>query len=228
MRDKAKRDLSHISIEIPKSVTQVIKEKIRDMIIHGDLSLGQPISENELSNILAVSKTPIREAFILLSHNENLINIIPRSGTFVFSVTDKDINDLIKMRVILELGAIREAMEKNANNVTIELSSIAKINAERDIQAYLKLDHDFHYVFVKYADNKYISQAHQLISARLLAIRYRLDFTTEYITNSNRGHATILDMLKNNNVEGVCNFITHHVSSGFTERARKILSLSTQ
>ncbi|MEM0905457.1 GntR family transcriptional regulator, partial [Escherichia coli] len=28
--------------------------------------------------------------------------------------------------------------------------------------------------------------------------------------------------------EGVCNFITHHVSSGFTERARKILSLSTQ
>lgn len=232
MRDKAKRDLSHISIEIPKSVTQVIKEKIRDMIIHGDLSLGQPISENELSNILAVSKTPIREAFILLSHNKNLINIIPRSGTFVFSVTYKDINDLIKMRVILEQGAIREAMEKNANNVIIELSSIlsksAKINAERDIQAYLKLDHDFHYVFVKYADNKYISQAHQLISARLLAIRYRLDFTTEYITNSNRGHATILDMLKNNNVEGVCNFITHHVSSGFTERARKILSLSTQ
>lgn len=104
MRDKAKRDLSHISIEIPKSVTQVIKEKIRDMIIHGDLSLGQPISENELSNILAVSKTPIREAFILLSHNENLINIIPRSGTFVFSVTYKDINDLIKMRVILEQG----------------------------------------------------------------------------------------------------------------------------
>lgn len=228
MRDKAKRDLSHISIEIPKSVTQVIKEKIRDMIIHGDLSLGQPISENELSNILAVSKTPIREAFILLSHNENLINIIPRSGTFVFSVTDKDINDLIKMRVILEQGAISEAMEKNANNVIIELNSIAKINAERDTQAYLKLDHDFHYVFVKYADNKYISQAHQLISARLLAIRYRLDFTTEYITNSNRGHATILDMLKNNNVEGVCNFITHHVSSGFTERARKILSLSTQ
>ncbi|ESJ21902.1 putative transcriptional regulator, partial [Salmonella enterica subsp. enterica serovar Nchanga str. CFSAN001092] len=70
------------------------------------------------------------------------------------------------MRVILEQGAIREAMEKNANNVIVELSNIlsksAKINAERDTQAYLKLDHDFHYVFVKYADNKYISQAHLL------------------------------------------------------------------
>ncbi|EBP2906073.1 FCD domain-containing protein, partial [Salmonella enterica] len=122
-----------------------------------------------------------------------------------------------------------EAMEKNANNVIVELSNIlsksAKINAERDTQAYLKLDHDFHYVFVKYADNKYISQAHLLISARLLAIRYRLDFTAEYITSSNRGHATILDMLKNNNVEGVCNFITHHIGSGFTERARKLLAL---
>lgn len=118
---------------------------------------------------------------------------------------------------------------KIANNVIVELSNIlsksAKINAERDTQAYLKLDHDFHYVFVKYADNKYISQAHLLISARLLAIRYRLDFTAEYITSSNRGHATILDMLKNNNVEGVCNFITHHIGSGFTERARKLLAL---
>lgn len=96
-------------------------------------------------------------------------------------------------------------MEKNANNVIVELSNIlsksAKINAERDTQAYL------------------------LISARLLAIRYRLDFTAEYITSSNRGHATILDMLKNNNVEGVCNFITHHIGSGFTERARKLLAL---
>ncbi|EEL7861042.1 FCD domain-containing protein [Salmonella enterica subsp. enterica] len=229
MKNRLKRDFSHISIEIPKSITQVIKEKIREMIIHGDFDLGQAISENELSNILMVSKTPIREAFIWLSYNENLVNIIPRSGTFVFSVTDEDINDLIKMRVILEQGAIREAMEKNANNVIVELSNIlsksAKINAERDTQAYLKLDHDFHYVFVKYADNKYISQAHLLISARLLAIRYRLDFTAEYITSSNRGHATILDMLKNNNVEGVCNFITHHIGSSFTERARKLLAL---
>ncbi|EDT7281283.1 GntR family transcriptional regulator [Salmonella enterica subsp. enterica] len=166
MKNRLKRDFSHISIEIPKSITQVIKEKIREMIIHGDFDLGQAISENELSNIL---------------------------------------------NVIVELSNI--------------LSKSAKINAERDTQAYLKLDHDFHYVFVKYADNKYISQAHLLISARLLAIRYRLDFTAEYITSSNRGHATILDMLKNNNVEGVCNFITHHIGSGFTERARKLLAL---
>lgn len=96
MKNRLKRDFSHISIEIPKSITQVIKEKIREMIIHGDFDLGQAISENELSNILMVSKTPIREAFIWLSYNENLVNIIPRSGTFVFSVTDEDINDLIK------------------------------------------------------------------------------------------------------------------------------------
>lgn len=76
---------------------------------------------------------------------------------------------------------------------------------------------------MKYADNKYISQAHLLISARLLAIRYRLDFTAEYITSSNRGHATILDMLKNNNVEGVCNFITHHIGSGLQNAQENFL-----
>lgn len=83
MKNRLKRDFSHISIEIPNH-HPVIKEKIREMIIHGDFDLGQAISENELSNILMVSKTPIREAFIWLSYNENLVNIIPRSGTFVF------------------------------------------------------------------------------------------------------------------------------------------------
>ncbi|MDI5424783.1 GTP-binding protein, partial [Salmonella enterica subsp. enterica serovar Kentucky] len=42
--NRLKRDFSHISIEIPKSITQVIKEKIREMIIHGDFDLGQAIS----------------------------------------------------------------------------------------------------------------------------------------------------------------------------------------
>lgn len=82
------------------------------MIIHGDFDLGQAISENELSNILMVSKTPIREAFIWLSYNENTGQHHSPQWDICFSVTDEDINDLIKMRVILEQGAIREAMEK--------------------------------------------------------------------------------------------------------------------
>lgn len=84
MKNRLKRDFSHISIEIPKSITQVIKEKIREMIIHGDFDLGQAISENELSNILMVSKTPIREAFIWLSYNENLSTSFPAVGHLFF------------------------------------------------------------------------------------------------------------------------------------------------
>ncbi len=51
--------------------------------------------------------------------------------------------------------------------------------------------------FVKYADNKYISQA-PVDLCTFVAIRYRLDFATEYITSSSRGRITytILDMLK--------------------------------
>lgn len=84
MKNRLKRDFSHISIEIPKSITQVIKEKIREMIIHGDFDLGQAISENELSNILMVSKTPIREAFIWLSYNEIWSTSFPAVGHLFF------------------------------------------------------------------------------------------------------------------------------------------------
>ncbi len=41
-----------------------------------------------------------------------------------FSVTDEDINDPHQNEGYPEQGAIREAMEKNANNVIVELSNI--------------------------------------------------------------------------------------------------------
>lgn len=88
--------------------------------------------------------------FIWLSYNENLVNIIPRSGTFVFSVTDEDINDLIKMRVILEQGAIREAMEKNANNVIVELSNILSKSAKLMQSAIRKLTPNWIMIFIMF------------------------------------------------------------------------------
>ncbi len=67
-----------------------------------------------------------------------------------FSVTDEDINDLIKMRVILEQGAIREAMEKNANNVIVELSNILSKSAKLMQSEIRKLTSNWIMIFIMF------------------------------------------------------------------------------
>ena len=55
---------------------------LRDAIIATELEPGQRLSENELAERLAVSRTPIREALIRL-RDDRFVQIVPQLGTFV-------------------------------------------------------------------------------------------------------------------------------------------------
>lgn len=54
------------------------------------------------------------------------------------------------MRVILEQGAIREAMEKNANNVIVELSNILSKSAKINAGAIRKLTSNWIMIFIMF------------------------------------------------------------------------------
>ena len=65
-----------------KTSKQEVLRILRDRILYLELKPGASISDMELAEELEVSRTPIREALLLLSQ-EHLVNIYPQSGTFV-------------------------------------------------------------------------------------------------------------------------------------------------
>ena len=76
-------------------------ESLRRRIISLELPPGSPLSENELSAELGVSRTPIRESLILL-RGEGLVEVFPQIGTFV-SLVDPD--------RVAQAQFVREAIE---------------------------------------------------------------------------------------------------------------------
>jgi DNA-binding GntR family transcriptional regulator len=83
-------------------------ELIREAIIDGRLKPGQRLKEEDLARQLGISRTPIREALLMLQV-EGLIVATPNRGATVRVHTPEDLEDLYALRALLEGHAARRA-----------------------------------------------------------------------------------------------------------------------
>src|SRR3954467_13413558 len=76
---------------------------------------GRPLSENQLADLIGVSRTPVREALARL-RDERLVAIVPQLGTFVTLISTGSVADAAFVREALETSAIRLAAERSKAN----------------------------------------------------------------------------------------------------------------
>jgi DNA-binding GntR family transcriptional regulator len=66
-----------------------LAERLRHLIVEGDLAPGEKLSERDLCSRFGVSRTPLREALKVLS-TEGLVRLIPHRGAAVSKLTISD------------------------------------------------------------------------------------------------------------------------------------------
>lgn len=106
------------------SLRQQVIESLRAAVISGGLSPGQRLTERELTEMLGVSRTVLREALRQLEA-EGLIEVIPNRGPVVRALTAEEAKDIYRIRAVLQGLAAREFVEH------------ATVNELRDLQAAL-------------------------------------------------------------------------------------------
>lgn len=93
---------------VARSASAAASELIREAIIDGRLAPGQRLKEEELAQELGMSRTPVREALLLLQ-SEGLVDSVPRRGATVRSYALDDLDDMYQLRAVLEGYAARRA-----------------------------------------------------------------------------------------------------------------------
>ena len=116
-------------------------------ILEGQYQPGQRLREVELANQLGVSRTPLREAFYALE-TKGLVQIQPRRGTFVKTITVEEMEDLLTVRVSLDgLAAFLVADNAEAEDIE-ELKKVHESQRDafknRDDSAFHALGQEFH------------------------------------------------------------------------------------
>lgn len=90
----------------PSSRTDLVAESIRTAILAGELQPGETLVERRLSELLGVSKTPVREALIGMAHT-GLVTVVPNKGITVRTLALADIRQVYEVRLLLEPWAAR-------------------------------------------------------------------------------------------------------------------------
>jgi DNA-binding GntR family transcriptional regulator len=196
-------------------LAQIAYEKILNAIVYGRLDLGEPLSENDLAKALEVSKAPIRQSLNEL-RLKGLVVVIPQSGSYVFSPTREEIEELSDFRLLLEQRALVLSME---NAGPAMLRSLKKI-VDRMREAYQAndlfqsklLDTEYHQTFINYSQNRYLIQSYGNIVHSVGALRYRFMDTAVYRNRAFDEHQRMLELLTAGNVAKVSDILDDHIS----------------
>jgi DNA-binding GntR family transcriptional regulator len=155
-----------------RTLTEHATDEIRKWILEGSIGLGEPLSESALAARFGYSKTPIREALLQLK-KEGLVSIRPQTGSFVFDIDARGLEDLGRMREILESAALDLAMTADAARLGTDLTEIcARMRiavAAGDRTGYRALDTAFHEAMFHLAGNPCLLECYRTYAARAIA-----------------------------------------------------------
>jgi DNA-binding GntR family transcriptional regulator len=94
----------------PRTATDFVSASLRHSILTGELAGGTRLGLSEVASIFDVSTTPVREALRELSF-EGLVTLDNYRGGVVTAVTRREVDEIVRIRQVLEPLAIEEAME---------------------------------------------------------------------------------------------------------------------
>ncbi len=140
-----------------------IVELLRERIISGYLRPGTPLVERELAEQLGVSRIPVREALMQLEA-EGLVVGKP-NGRCVIELTERDIQELYEVRLVLEKLAVRLAAQKAsaADRAALEEKAyeMQRAIANNDRRLYRRNDLETHRLIWRMSGNAHLMRVLQ-------------------------------------------------------------------
>lgn len=158
-----------------RSLHDQIVDRIRDMIIEGNLEPGTRIDEVGLAEQLGVSRTPFREALRTLAA-EGLIVTRRARGSVVRKFSSDDVRQMLELLGHIELLAGQLVCERASEEQVAKLlalhGQIVDRWKARDRMAYYKLNQEFHGLLARCSGNAVLAETQANLQARLKRIRF--------------------------------------------------------
>jgi DNA-binding GntR family transcriptional regulator len=124
-----------------------VAERLRSEIYGGSLAAGTPLQQEEVAARLAVSATPVREAFRALEA-EGLLESRPHHGVVVAGQDYADIAAIYEIRIAVEMQAMRRTVAHLEPKVLTDVEAVLERSrralAKADLVAFRRGNGDFH------------------------------------------------------------------------------------
>jgi len=192
---------------------------LRKKILRHELKFSEKILIDEIASQLGVSRTPVKDAVNRLAL-EGLVEKVARRGTFVTTLTLRDVAELFDLRLLFELYAAEKVLGKGSVGFLLAEMGKCMANIDRaansddpDYDAYMSWNRDLHLSLIRLADNNRLLQMYQSLNIHIQVARVHYLHSVQDVAQTQQEHQAIYEAFESGNWEQVKKAISTHVNN---------------
>ncbi len=155
-------------------LTDAVYRTLREQILAQAFPPGHRLDIGALAKQLGTSRTPLKDALNILA-SEGLVEIVPRKGTFIAGMSDKDVEEAFDVRRALESLAAELLIERITtealSQLRSQLAALEEAAKEGDTQKHMKENMIFHKRFVEFAGSRRLLEHYEALDAHIQIAR---------------------------------------------------------
>jgi DNA-binding GntR family transcriptional regulator len=203
-------------IERPGTLQALAYEKIKGLMIAGELEVDAIYSANQFAEILGVSRTPVREALLQLSAEGLLVSMQGR-GFKIKKFSEKRIKEFFETREIIESYIIERlvgsTVEQNLKELDDSMKQMRKYADKADIYGFLEADKAFHMNLVRRYGNALLVSIMENIRDLIAIFGRKALASPGRIHEVIKEHQKIIEALKQKNKQKASESIKYHLAA---------------
>lgn len=195
---------ANTSEDKPLSNSQRAYLSLRDMIFAGELAPGSDHLESELAEQLGVSRTPVREAALMLE-SQGLLELRPRKGVRILPVSPDDMAEIYDVLTELECLAARNAARHTYSEADLlplatAIEDMEVAVAQNNLEQWAEADDRFHRILVSLGGNSRACAMFDMMNDQVRRARTVTLFMRPLPVKSNEDHRQVYEAIKTGNV----------------------------
>ncbi len=191
-----------------------VAERIRELVLSGELEPNSRVNELELAERFGISRTPLREAIKILA-TEGMLELLPNRGARVAAVNEAEIDEMLEVIAGLEANAARLLAKRITDS---EIADIAELHeamleayGKRDETRYFTLNRQIHEAMMRAAKNATLAQLYAGLSSRIQRFRYEAHKTPEQWQRAIDEHEDMLRLMIGREGEKLAALMETHI-----------------
>ncbi|MGW4094128.1 GntR family transcriptional regulator [Nocardia sp. NPDC004750] len=171
------------------------------------------LSETQVAAASGTSRTPVREALLRLEA-EGFVRRVPHKGAYVPALTDKDVDDVMQARRIVEEWSISQ-VAPNPGLIPERLHDLVnRQEADTDPVEFIAHDLEFHTTVIKAAGNQVMLDFYRSLRDRQMRMGVRIVLSDEHRKKQVLvEHAAIVDALAAQDTEVAIRAVREHLDT---------------
>ena len=206
--------LTTLKLVRSNSLSSLVQQEIRRMILAGEITSGEWLNESALSQRFSVSRGPVREAFRTLEES-GLVRQEKNRGVFVREISVEEADQIYDLREALDELIGRQvaacATLDQIKTLRVRLDEMDEVGRDDDVAAYYALNLRFHDQLAEFTGNRKLVTIYRRLINELHLFRLRGLAQFGGLRKSIDEHRAMVKAIESKNIKAAGRIFRAHV-----------------